>query len=352
MKKIIVIGPSIERTKGGIASVIKGMLDSDAQANGYQLIHLESHVEGSAIEKLFYLFKSLFQFLTTTKISLVHIHTASDASFYRKSIFVWCAVLRGIPVVMHVHGADFDSFYLKSKFKAYFRKTFKVCKSVIVLSNFWKVFFEKNMQLKNTFVLYNAVNCDAFSSCYTAPQNIKNFLFLGRLGERKGIYDLVNAINLLVNNEGFTDLKFYFAGDGDIAEVTSLVDKLHLSPYIEILGWVNNEMKPKILMKADTLILPSYNEGLPVALLEAMAAGKVIITTPVGGIPDLITDSVNGFLIQPGDVNAISSMIKYISLHPKEMTIIAHNNMAKINNEFNSKNVDLQLFKLYNLIID
>ena len=351
MKKIIVIGPSISRTKGGIASVIKGMLDSEVGADRYVLKHIISHVEGSALEKFSYLFKSLFQFLASSNIALVHVHTASDASFYRKSLFVWGAALKGIPVVMHVHGADFDSFYLSSRFKRYFKNTFGACKNVIVLSNFWKVFFEKNMALKNTVVLYNAVNCEHFLSSATAPKNIKNFLFLGRLGERKGIYDLVKAIDILVNKDGIKSLKFYFAGDGEVAEVTKLVEDLQLKAYIEILGWVDNDLKPQILKKSDTVVLPSYNEGLPVALLEAMAAGKIILSTPVGGIPDLITEGVNGFLIQPGDINGLVSNIKHIAHHPIEMAAIANNNIKKINKEFNSKNIDLQLFGMYDRIL-
>jgi glycosyltransferase involved in cell wall biosynthesis len=353
LKNVIIIGPSVQRTKGGIASVIQGFTESNAKEYGYHLEHFISHVEGRAIEKLSYFLKCFVKILFTSKIALVHIHTACDASFYRKAIFALVCHLRGIPVIMHIHGADFDSFYLNANalVKTLIKKSLKGCNVVIVLSAYWKEFFESKLALNNIVILFNAVNVDAFKDCFTSPQNISAFLFLGRLGERKGIYDLIKAIDILINQEHLTQLQFYFAGDGDVAEVKKIISQLNLNEYVKVLGWADDKLKKDLFLKVDTVVLPSYNEGLPVALLEAMAAGKIILSTPVGGIPDLVKEGNNGFLVAPGDVNALVQNIIRIYQSPGEMAIISQKNAKKIQAEYNSIEINQQLFKLYDRVL-
>jgi glycosyltransferase involved in cell wall biosynthesis len=353
LKNIIILGPSITRTRGGMASVIQGFINSNAESYGYQLEHYISHVEGSSVEKLTIFFKCCFKLILARNASLVHIHTACDASFYRKAILAFVCRLKSVPAVMHIHGADFDSFYLKSnKFtKTFIRSSLQHCDKVIVLSAYWKNFFQDQLGLTNVVTLFNAVDHQTFNACYTTPQNLNGFLFLGRLGERKGIYDLVKAIEILIVKEDQRHLKFYFAGDGEVEEVRELVKQLNLSGQVEILGWVNDQQKLDVLLKADTVVLPSYNEGLPVALLEAMAAGKVILSTPVGGIPDLVAEGSNGFLITPGDIDAMVEKIKHISQNAQEMVEISNNNSAKIKAQYGSTEINGQLFSLYDTVL-
>lgn len=343
----------MQRTKGGMASVISGFISSDAEKHGYKLEHFISHVEGGPGEKLIVFLKCFFRLLVTRDAALAHIHTACDASFYRKAILAFVCRLKGVPVIMHIHGADFDSFYLKgSRFtKAFIKSSLKHCDRVIVLSAYWKRFFQDNLALNNIVVLFNAVNYEAFSACCTIPQHINSFLFLGRLGERKGIYDLVKAVDILIKQESRRELKFYFAGDGEVEEVRKLVKQLDLQDQIELLGWVGDKQKMEVLLKADTVVLPSYNEGLPVALLEAMAAGKVILSTPVGGIPDLVSEGINGFLISPGDISGLAASIKHICQHPDEMRVISKNNSRKIEAEYSNIKINEQLFALYDTIL-
>ncbi|TCD01980.1 glycosyltransferase family 1 protein [Pedobacter frigidisoli] len=351
MKKVVIIGPSISRTKGGMASVLKGFMDRADDFRGFELTLLTSHVEGSAGEKLQFFFKCLIKLMFTKSVSLVHVHTACDASFYRKAIFTFVCKLRKIPVFIHIHGADFDSFYLNSnKFiQGIISKTLKSATRVIVLSKYWQDFFYENMKLENVVVLFNAVNCELFNTCVTVPKNISSFLFLGRLGERKGTYDLINAIDKLSKDIECENLSFVFAGDGEIDKVKEIISDKNLGKYIDVLGWIDEKMKLEALSKSDTVVLPSYNEGLPVALLEAMAAGKVVLSTPVGGIPDLVYEDVNGFLIKPGDVDALASRIKYIAHNPDQMRIISEKNMLKIKENFDAVAINGQLLELYNL---
>ncbi len=348
---VLIIGPSITRTKGGMATVINDMLRSSNSE--VRFTHLVSHVEGSASEKIGRNLKAIASFLKEKNANVVHIHVASGASFYRKSIFVQMSRWRGLPVILHVHGADFDSFYTNSSptAKKYIRKVFSSCSMVLVLSNFWKEFFVKNITDKNVAVLHNGVYTQVFAACETIPNNLNHFLFLGRLGQRKGVYDLLQAIDDLIKIDGLNDLLFLLAGDGEIEEVKTIVADKGLQNNVQLLGWVGEKEKLRYLKLADTMILPSYNEGLPMSILEAMAAGKIIISGRVGGIPDLVTEGVNGFLITPGDVESLKQHIRYVIAHPDEMVQMAQKNKAKIEEDYNLEKLNSWLFSQYERLV-
>jgi glycosyltransferase involved in cell wall biosynthesis len=133
-------------------------------------------------------------------------------------------------------------------------------------------------------------------------------LFLGRLGARKGVYDLLEAFVVVARH--FPESRLRLGGDGDLDAVRNRAADLGIADRVDVLGWVSGEAKNQELAKADVYALPSYNEGLPMSVLEAMAAGLPVLTCPVGGIPDAVTNGVEGFLVPPGDVPALSSRLQ------------------------------------------
>jgi glycosyltransferase involved in cell wall biosynthesis len=190
-----------------------------------------------------------------------------------------------------------------------------------------------------------------FAACYTMPANLSKFLFLGRLGQRKGVYDLLQAADALVNRQHQKDFMFYLAGDGEVEQVKQVVQEKRLENNVQVLGWIGEEEKLEWLKKADIMVLPSYNEGLPMSILEAMAAGKIIISGRVGGIPDLVTDGENGFLITPGDVESLQKHLLFVATHPEQMMRMAENNRRKIDEQYNLEKLNAWLFSLYRLLI-
>jgi glycosyltransferase involved in cell wall biosynthesis len=354
MIKVLLIGPSINRTKGGIATVINDLKSSNNEDNAIEYRHIISHVEGNKLEKAWVGAMALIKVMLTRKYDIMHIHVATDASFFRKSLFVLLAYLFQKKVIMHVHGAGFDSFFNNSLafVQWYIRKIFALCSKTLVLSDYWKSFFTKNIIDKNVEVLLNGVYAEDFKRCNTVPENLFRFLFLGRLGQRKGIYDLLKAIDILVNKRYYTDIFFYLAGDGDINQVKKIIEAKGLQKNVQLLGWVGDDDKLEYLQKADTMILPSYNEGLPMSILESMAAGKIIISSRVGGIPDLVTEHENGYLINPGDVEGLCNYIIKVISHPEEMAVISDRNIKKIKETYDLPKIHAQLFEMYYSIMN
>jgi len=348
VKTVLIVGPSIERTKGGMATVIQDMLEH-SRHSPYRFRHLVSHAEGSSLEKIGLTLKAVMAVLFGSGYDILHLHVASGASFFRKSLVAWAGKLRGKPLVMHVHGADFDEFYQRSGslVQAYIRSTFATCNKVLLLSAYWKGFFDEHIHAGNTEILQNGVYAERFRAHHTLPANLNRFLFLGRLGQRKGVYDLLEAIRRLVHEQGHSGLVFYLAGDGELQQVEEIITKQQLQQQVQLLGWLNEQQKLEWFSRVDTMVLPSYNEGLPMAILEAMAAGKIIISSTVGGIPELVKHQENGFLITPGDVEALSNYIRYVVEHPAEMQQMAVRNMQKIDSQYNLAKINARLAEIY-----
>jgi len=305
---ILMIGPGRD-VKGGIPSVVNIYFKSDLLKD-YNIIYISSHIDGNKFVKLIQFIKALFLFcryMPVKDIKIVHIHSASRASFYRKSIFLILSKLCRKNVIFHIHGAEFNIFYHNESglIKRKFIKSILCSADIIIaLSNQWKNDIEKIVDKKNVVrVVNNAVMLPE------VEQGVKGekleILFMGRLEERKGVFDLIKAAEKIVQDS--PNVHFIFAGDGDINKVKKIIQEKKLSKYISVPGWVSNG--EEYYAKVDIYVLPSYNEGLPMAILEAASHGLPIVSTPVGGIPEVIEDGVNGFLITPGDIGALEDRL-------------------------------------------
>lgn len=295
--------------KGGMVSVVKNYLGYKKWEE-FEIVYVPTHTEkNKIIVALYYLIafiKILFLGLFGN-ISLAHLHTAERGSFYRKAILVRVLHFMGIKTIMHHHAAEFELFYksLNERQKKFVCKTLELADLNLVLSKRLVPMIKDKSPNAKVSVLYNAVP--------TFGQNpydmtSKNCLFLGRLGKRKGAYDLLEAIKI-ADSKLPKDVKFYFCGDGEIEQVRTKVEELRIGHRIAHIGWVDGEQKRRILEKTAINILPSYNEGLPMSILEAMSFGIPNISTNIASIPEVIFPGENGYLLTPGDVCSLANYI-------------------------------------------
>lgn len=306
------IGASLHQN-GGIANLETLILSNIPQ--NIEIRHIASHDEGTAIHRIVVFSKawtSLIWHLLHRKVDVVHIHMSDGGSIIRKALLSMTASLFRKPVVIHTHGAEFHASY--NKFPQWLQKlitsTFKHCDAFIVLTSFWREYYIHRLELsrKRVFILPNPTELPDFipNRMHSVPVRI---VFLGRIGERKGAFDLVNAFAKL-SKEVRAKTELVLAGDGEFEYGKTLAKKLNVSDQVSFLGWVNTKQRDELLKTADVFILPSYNEGLPLALLEAMGWGLPVITTPVSGIPDVVRHCHNGLLVPPGDIQQISEAIQ------------------------------------------
>lgn len=311
MVKVLVVGPSPTKSKGGMATVIEE-IEKDKQLNDkFDIDIYESYVDGNKLKVLlFSVFSFLRFYFTKRNYDLYHIHAASYGSTFRKGWYVRAAKKWGKKVILHIHGAEYMIFYEKSNKKEKIRSILNSADKVIALSDEWKHKFDRAFGLTNCAVLENGIDTERLQPAITSCQeHLHTFVSLGRLGERKGTYDLITAVEQV--KVEVPDIKCYLAGDGEIEKCKELIKTKKLENNIIVVGWADFDKKLELLRKSSVLVLPSYNEGLPMAILEGMACGKAIISTRVGAIPEVVNEE-NGILIQPGDTDALAdALCKY-----------------------------------------
>jgi glycosyltransferase involved in cell wall biosynthesis len=310
--QVLMLGESLDRS-GGIVSVEKLILKHALPDLNIDL--LVTLPNGSTTRKILVFIRavgSLCWRLSSQRTDLVYIHVAERGSAFRQAVTTAIAILLGKPVILHSHSADFHTFYanLPQAIRVSLSWIFRKSTRFIVLSHSWKKFYIENLGLaaEQIIVLPNPVKFPAKIRQPIETGKV-SFLFLGKIGERKGAFDLISAFATLplAHRE---NAELVIAGDGEGARARSMIEQLSLTQSIRILDWVNEQQRDELLARANVFVLPSYNEGLPMALLEAMGWGLPVITTPVGGIPELISTAENGLLVTPGKIEQLSAAIQ------------------------------------------
>lgn len=297
-------------TRGGVASVVT-VLKGAGLFDRHNILYIATHCDGSAMNKLTIALRAWLRvtwLLATRRVVLLHVHMSSRASFWRKSLFILQALLWRLPVVLHLHGSEFQLFYGHESTiwtQRLIKYVFEHVRLVIVLSQSWKAWVTQVFPEARVAVVYNPVAVPTFT--VPAVRDQRTLVSLGRLGKRKGTYDLLQAFRTLLAQ--YPDAQLLLGGDGELERVRAYAGELGIIAHVHILGWVAGAEKQALLSRSSVYVLPSYNEGLPMSVLEAMAAGMPVVTTPVGGIPEAVRDGVDGFLIRPGDTTTLAARI-------------------------------------------
>ena len=218
------------------------------------------------------------------------------------------------------------------------------------MSEHWKRELESRFHIDTIRILHNGVDLASLQTAVTdVGEHPDSFLMLGRMGGRKGTYDLIDAVEVAAREN--PRLKVCIAGDGETETVRALVAKKGLGQNITVLGWIDKEEKLERLRNASTVVLPSYYEGLPLSILEGMAAGKAILSTTVGAIPEVV-DEENGILIRPGDVKALAKGLLYCSSDKERLKAMSENNRQKAKNDFSTSRMYRQLADYYRQVME
>lgn len=309
-KHIVMIGPSLN-SKGGIASVVSGY-EKAGLFDKWPIVYIATHVEGSKVQKARVALLALLKFIKLVffnKVKLVHIHVPRRNAFWRKSIFILFSYLAKCPVLIHLHSGGFSDFYWNECGfigKLFVRIVLNKADRLIVLSSQWWQILDGITVNTRLVKIPNFIQLsdDDFKDIKREPNTL---LFLGRLIDEKGFFELLSAIKLV--KVRFHNIKLLCGGEGNLEIVQASIERLGIVNNVELLGWVNDEKKDHLLKCASVFILPSYIEGFPMVILEAMSKAVPVIATEVGGIPDIIESGKDGFLVKSGDIAAIADAI-------------------------------------------
>lgn len=340
--QVVMLGAGLD-VMGGISSVEKLILEQGVPE--VNLKHIATLQDVSKIKKILVFKQAISNFVSTLlqqKVNLIHIHFSSRGSTFRTLALIIISLFFRKPIILHSHGSGFHVFYGNQSLliRKLINYLFNKCDHMIVLSNSWKKFYLNNLGLTESkiVVLPNPVKFPSHIK-HSKDSDMVKFVFLGRIGERKGAFELIKAFSHIPSQQR-SKAYLTMAGDGDVKQARNLVKDLELTKQIKILDWVNSEERDALLADSDVFVLPSYNEGLPMAMIEAMSFGLSIITTPVGGIPELINHGDNGLLVKPGDIPELASAMQSL-IENEDLK-----NSLKIKAEQSVKPLDIQQYCL------
>lgn len=272
--------------------------------------------EGSKAEKLFVFMCSYFRlccrFVFDREVKVVHIHTAAGSDFQRSAMIVNLAKIFKKKIIIHSHASEFKVYYdgANNNERKWIVDTLRNADILIALSNSWKEWFTQiGVNPDKICILHNITSYPHIQNQNRKASIPIRFLFMGEIGQRKGVFDIIRALTIHKSElEGKAILRI--GGNKNEQKLISDIKNGGLDNIVSFEGFVTGEKKINLLNWADVYILPSFNEGLPISILEAMSYSLPVISTPVGGIPEVI-DAKNGIMVTPGNDEEIYHAMKF-----------------------------------------
>jgi glycosyltransferase involved in cell wall biosynthesis len=321
------VGP-VPPPYGGIASLMDDIVHSDL-SNEYSFEVFERsgvfppEAQGFLGKNRFRLkrFINFFRKVMSRRYSIVHIHSA-DPAFLGTTILMLLAHVAGVKILLHMQGTDWDSFYPEAPWftKLYTRFGLRLPDTILVLYPLWEDNIKRLGTRSRVTILRNLIH-DAPPPPYEDIEQLESALDLtpenftvvtvGTVGWRKGSFEILKAVQKVVSAE--PSIKFILVGGqekpGEWDQLTEIVARENLGAWVHMTDEIEREKIPLYLALADVFLLPSYIEGMPVAIIEAMRSGLPVISTRVNAIPDMMEDEISGILINPGNSDEIAGSV-------------------------------------------
>lgn len=335
--KVAIFSPALQAVSG--VSTHVNMLLGSRLANDFELLHFQVGSEGRSegkLQRLMRFVSSPFQlafFLISRRVNVVHVNTSVNRNaFWRDVVYLLTAKLLRRTVVNQFHSGFGPQKLVDGGFAAWAMRRFLLGSDVVV------VLCSSALQEHKAFeprvaiqVVPNAIEASGLlAGTRTANMNqALNLVSIGRLVKTKGLVETITAMDVLKKQGVRFQLRV--AGSGsDEAEIRALVARLHLENEVDFIGPVFGPAKDQLLLQADVLVFPTYFEGMPYALLEAMAAGCVPVTCPVGGIPDVMADAVHGYLVPTHDAAAVANAIARLDANRAQLARMSEAGRVRI----------------------
>ncbi len=344
--KVLVVATS-KHTRGGITSVVKAH-EKGEQWVSFGCKWIETSIDKTNLIKIWYLVKGLAQYcFYLPRCRIVHIHLSEPVSALRKVLFFILAKLFRKKTIIHFHSFSSETT-VNGKHSGVYKYLFSNADCVIVLSDSWKKIVNEKFNLGNRVrVIYNPCIANVSAKIYSKKKQI---LYAGTLNQRKGYADLIKAFALIAKS--YPTWKVVFAGNGEIDKATEISERLNVSNQIEFLGWINGDDKDRVFKESTIFCLPSYAEGFPMAVLDAWAYGLPVITTPVGGIPDIAINGENVLLFDAGDIEMLSKQISRLIDDEELMNSIVLESKRLSDTTFNIKTINAEIGDVYKELED
>ena len=338
--KVLMIGPA-RSVHGGVSAVVNNYYAAGLDQQ-IKLKYIATMVDGSKMRKLI---QAMFAYITflfaLPSYHILHVNMAADASCYRKKIFIDTAWLFRKKIIIHEHGGDFEGFYYErcsEKQRTNIKRSLSRANIFLVLSESWKKFFSEIVDEDKIHVLQNGI---------VIPTKVKQdysshkVLFLGRLCKEKGIGELLEAVPVI--QKQIQDFKLILGGVWEEGNEALKEKARALSETVLCPGWISEKEREALFQECSIFVLPTWFEGQPISLLEAMAAGMCVAASAVGGIPQIMGKESDGtgILLPPKDADTLADeLIKLLKDEEQRRKMGQNARIRIINNYDVNRNVE------------
>lgn len=334
---------------GGVANYVDSLKNSLLNCPQIKSVYVIETTHNDKARRVIAYINSLLSviFLSLSgRIDVFHIHMSSRGSSLRKIILSSACLILRKPYIIHIHSGEYPDFYsseLNLIGKYIVRFFLKRASSVIVLGKTWERWFSENLNLNNLAVVYNGI--PDISNNHDIKKTKERIVFAGRLSAKKGIYDLISAFNTIGKKRPTCELVIIGSGI-DTSTLKSKLDE-PVKHLVRFEGWLTPSKCHEIISKCSLLVLPSYYEGLPICILEAMCLSKPVVATNVGAIPEVIIDNLNGKIFTPGDIPSLVKSIIFILENPAASISMGINAREKYKTNFEISENKNKILSLY-----
>jgi glycosyltransferase involved in cell wall biosynthesis len=252
------------------------------------------------------------------RLAVVHLNLAERGSVYRKALLLAATKLVGGRVLLHLHAAQIVQYHASTGRigRGVLRWMFRSADHCVVLGEVWRRWVIDTFAVSpnRIRVVYNGVPAATVTPRAPSHDGRFHLLFVGNLHERKGVRDLLRAFAR--PDIKARDIVLTMAGGGPVEMYRSMAADLGIGERVSFTGWIAQQQARALMADADALILPSYDEGLPLVLLEALASGTPVICTAVGSIPEVLEHRRTALFVSPGDDAGIEAAILTLCSQP------------------------------------
>lgn len=322
-KPTVLIGSLTKENIGPIPTITRAFMEG--LADRYVFIpHITNRKFGLGsmgtfnLLNIYYLLKHMCLWiieLVRYRPKIAHYPLTSYWNIEKSLMFLMVAKLFSVKIIAHLHGGSFDVFWMNlspTRKKIDLLGLYRL-DALVVLSDGWKKWICKNIGLKDekVMVVNNPIDSQFENRAlsFKAAENT-NLFFIGSIGKRKGVYDIL-AVASLLNKKGI-NTRISLAGPeahhGDLKNIKKIISQKQLNR-VKIIEPLYGSKKIEYFEQNSIFLFPSYNENFPLVVLEAAAAGKAIITTRVGAIPEFFEHNRSVLFVEPGNVEQIANAV-------------------------------------------
>lgn len=351
-RKLLIVGaftPPDVAIFGGIVTTCQTLLNSSF-SDHYELVLIDSTQISNPPPSIyvrallaFWRFARFLRVLITARPDAVLLFTSAGASILEKGAMAWVSRLRRTPSLLFPRGGRLIQIVQSSRFqRVWIKAVMNGATHILCQGPTWQRFAKdflgypesrapivQNWSATRSLLMIGDLR--SLRSTIYGPR----LLFLGWLEREKGVFELLEACLSLSKRYKF---RLVIAGRGHAeAQARDFVQSHGLRKFVEFAGWVQGEAKELLFANSDILILPSWVEGFPNAIIEAMAAKLAVVVTKVGNVPDLITDRQQGLLVPPKDKEALEQSIEQLLIDPQAREQLAQRGHAFARENFSAE---------------